>query len=159
MVWPFGQRITARAVREGLVIGLVPAREQMAELMRRFGLDASDAAAEWELLFLRAFATDFATWQTLGDTALKSAVLEAFYEKLRTALPEEMFNLLRPGVADNRWGLSHTALGEARAHTWAMAVVPGGLDQDPPRVGVAGLGDGAAPLGGGRRVLAGDHPR
>ena len=55
--------------------------------------------------------------------------------------------LLRPpGMTDDDRGLTTTPLGEGAADAGTMAVVPGGLDEDPARMRVAGLRDRPAPF-------------
>jgi len=41
---------------------------------------------------------------------------------------------------------------------WAMAITPSGLNQNAPKVGVAGFGDPAAPDPLAAGILTRDHP-
>lgn len=67
-------------------------------------------------------------------------------------------SLRAPGDVDDLWWLVALAFLERAADAGLAAVVVGGFDQQPPRVGRAGLGDRSltALLAGG--VLAGNDP-
>ena len=61
------------------------------------------------------------------------------------------------GESDHTGGLSLAPASEREADRGSMAVMPGGLDEEASRVGVAGSGDGAAVLRVAARVFAGDE--
>src|SRR5438034_8712832 len=62
-----------------------------------------------------------------------------------------------PGDRDRFGGLAVLALDERRAGSGVLAVVPGGFDQQPPRVPGAGLGDRAESSLLAGRGLRGDQ--
>jgi hypothetical protein len=58
-----------------------------------------------------------------------------------------------PRLREDGFGLALAPAREGGAQPRRVAVVPGRLDQNPPRVRVAGFGDAAPPLPIARRVL------
>src|SRR2546421_2850786 len=64
-----------------------------------------------------------------------------------------------PRLAEDFLGLPLTAARQRAAQRGPVPIVPGGLDQDPPRVTVAGLGQRAAAPGLARRILARHKPK
>src|SRR6516165_5674363 len=73
------------------------------------------------------------------------------------AIPAIEALLGAPGLRAARRRLALGARRQGPAERRAMAIVPGGLHEHAPRVGVAGLGEGPAPLTVPRRVLTGDQ--
>src|SRR5579862_5210281 len=63
-----------------------------------------------------------------------------------------------PGDRDDPWVLAGLAAGERLADAGRVAVVVGGLDQEPARVAGAGFGDRALATFGVGGALAGDDP-
>ena len=55
---------------------------------------------------------------------------------------------------DDRAPVAPRGASERGAHARSVAVVPGGFDEEAPDMGVAGLGDAAAPVALGTAVLA-----
>jgi hypothetical protein len=60
----------------------------------KLGADVDRERVRDEIGCLKAWAIDYATWVTLGDSAETKAVLDAYYSHLRSTMPAEVYEVL-----------------------------------------------------------------
>lgn len=94
-------------------------------------------------------ATEFTGDSSDGDVPVFTLV------KAPELFVETMLSFESDG--DDVWGLPLSSASQDQVCTRAMAVVPGGLDQKPADVDVAGFGDGAPIFFVARGVFRGDE--
>src|SRR5205809_660122 len=116
----------------------------------------ADAARESRSHYPRPLLASVTMVTRLGDRRHGDRRSLAVAEEMPVAAMQAL--LRPPRVADDLVGLALAAVRQRAADGGSVPIVPGGLDQDPPGVTVAGFGQRSAALRLARGVLARHEP-